>query len=138
MSVIGGSPLLKIPDLPDAYVFNNIKIDHSTVGVVNTANVHTIDVAISHLNQAGKTEASDLFRELTENVVNDQDIDRKNIDEYLDIVAYLSDQAAAAAKDRKKGLIKAAIDELINRAWPNAIKAAVENVTPMLNHIMFG
>ena len=54
----GMLPRIQIPPLPSApLTLNNIKVDNSVVGSINTGNVRAIDVNLTYLYGAGNDKA---------------------------------------------------------------------------------
>jgi hypothetical protein len=86
---------------------NNIHIGRSTVGAINTGEVAKIDVSITVLQQAGNKEVSEALKALTQAIIDASDMPEDSKSQTLDQVGYLSEQATAAAKDRKPGVIRA-------------------------------
>jgi hypothetical protein len=128
------TPRIQVPAMPNGpFVLNNIKVDRSVVGSINTGNVESIDVSITQLKNAGGDQVSDALTRLTEAIVNDQGIVKPVKDQLLDQVAFLSEQAVAGAKDRRPGMIKAAFGAL-NGAAPaiTALAAVWASAQPLL------
>jgi len=128
------SPKMQVPELPQApIILNNIKVDNSVVGSINTANVQTIDVSITYLSSGGNAEISDALQKLTEAIANEPALAKSDKDGLLDQVAYLSKQAAGAAKERKPGMIKAAIAAINQTAATiAAVSAAWSSAGPII------
>ena len=73
-------PRIQVPEIPKGLpILNNIKVDNSVVGSINTGNVRAIDVNLTYLHSAGNDKARDALKELIEAVVNETSInDTKN------------------------------------------------------------
>jgi hypothetical protein len=57
------TPRMQVPDLPPApFTLNNIRVDRSTVGAINTGEVARIDVSITILEQAGNKNVSEALK----------------------------------------------------------------------------
>jgi hypothetical protein len=128
-------PRVQIPPLPSApFTLNNIKIDNSVVGSINTGNVQTIDVSLSYLHQAGNDKARDALKTLTEAILGAPSIDDAQKNELLELVAFLSEQAAAGAKDRKSpSVIKATLGAVSQAAGSiSAVAGAWQVAEPLL------
>ena len=55
-----GGPRMQVPPIPQGpIILNNIKVDNSVVGAINTGNVRVIDVNLTHLHNAGNDRARD-------------------------------------------------------------------------------
>lgn len=138
----GFTPLMQVPELPKApMTLNNIKVDNSVVGSINTGEVGTIDVSITVLEQAGNKELSEALKRLTEAVVNSA-LGKDDKDTLIDQVAYLSEQAASAAKNRKPGMIRAALNAINDTVTKTAttvttVAAAWHVVGPIITEYFF-
>jgi hypothetical protein len=108
-------PHIQMPPVTGAVTLNNIKIDNSVVGAINTGNVRTIDVSLSYLHQAGNDKARDALKALTEAILA-ASIDNSQKNDLVEQVAFLTEQAVAPTKDRKPGLIKATLNALTEAA----------------------
>jgi len=140
MDFITGMPLtprIQVPDLPKGPIhMHNIKVDNSVVGAINTAEVHTIDVNITYLKQGGNAQLGEVLKRLTEAIANTKAIGDEERQNLLDQVAYLSEQAASAAKDRKPGMVKAALSAIASGATAvEGIEAAWNAAEPLLKSL---
>ena len=132
---VGGR--IDLPPLPPApFTLNNIKVDNSVVGSINTGNVQAIDVSLTYLHQAGNDKAGDALRRLTEAVLQDKMLDATTKHELIEQIAFLSEQAIVAAKDRKPGLIKATLASLTLAAGTvTTVAAAWHTAEPILKSV---
>jgi len=115
---------------------NNIKLNNSVVGAINTGNVRDIDVNLSQLHEAGLDKVSNAISALTEAVIADQkaSVDEKNA--LLEQIAFLSSQATVGAQHRKPGMIKAAMGAIATTATTIAsIAGAWQSCEPLLKKI---
>jgi hypothetical protein len=95
------------------------------VGSVNTAQVHSIDVTLTVIKQAGNDKLSEALTALAEAIANSREITAPEKEDMLDQVSFLSDQAAGAAQARKPGMIKAAMQALtVSTSTVNAVTNA--------------
>jgi hypothetical protein len=117
---------------------HNIRVDRSTVGAINTGEVAKIDVSITVLEQAGNKDVSEALRILAQAVVDASGMSDESKSQTLDQVGYLSEQAAAAAKDRKPGMIKAACAALTQVATTTTTLATAWNAVAPILHGHFG
>lgn len=113
-SIIGFpiGPRIQIPPMPattGSVTFNNIKLDNSVVGAINTGTVHSIDVNSTHLRGAGNDRAASALRALTEAIASEKSLTPQHRNELLDQVAFLSGQAAAPQSERKPGMIRSVL-----------------------------
>jgi hypothetical protein len=128
------TPRMQVPDIPKGpIILNNIKVDNSVVGSINTGSVQTVDVSITYLKNAGNDKVGNALKALTEAIANEASVSKKDKDDMLDQVAYLSEQASSAANDRKPGMIKATFGALTQAAATvSAIASAWSAAEPLL------
>lgn len=128
------SPQMQVPDIPKGpIILNNIKVANSVVGSINTGTVQAIDVKITTLKNAGNEGLSNALSKLAEAITNDQSMPAPEKNDLLDQVSFLSEQAAAAAEDRRPGLIKSTLSTVTNAAVAvNAVASAWNVVEPLL------
>ena len=133
------TPRMQVPEIPKApIIMHNIHIADSVVGSINTGTVQTVDVSITYLKQAGNNEVAEALRQLTEAIANEPSLLSDDKNNLLDQVAYLSDQASSAAKDRKRGMIKAAFAAISQGAGTVTAIAAAWNAAAPLLQTLFG
>jgi hypothetical protein len=141
MDEISGLPhtgaRMQVPDIPKGpIILHNIKVDNSVVGAINTGNVQAIDVNLTYLEQAGNDKARDALKTLTEAVLRDASLTETERHEFLDQVAFLTEQSVASAKDRKPGLINATLASLTQTATTvTSVAAAWQAASPILKSL---
>jgi len=86
--------------------FNNINVSNSIIGTINTGNVRSIDVSLSVIREQGDDEAVGAIKNLTEAVLqsNELIVDQKN--EILEQLAFVTDQLSQPKEKRQRSLIK--------------------------------
>ena len=133
------TPRMQVPDLPKApMTLNNIHVDRSVVGSINTGEVEKIDVSITLLDHAGNKDVGNALRELTEAIVNASVMSSSDKSNMLDQVSYLSEQATAASKDRKPGMIRAALSAITSAAGAVTAVAGAWSITEPILKAHFG
>lgn len=106
----GMGPQVVIPSMPNsATTVNNIRVENSTVGAINTAAVSSIQVSLGQMHAAGMESLEASITNLTEAVANEASLAVSQRNDLLDQIAFVSQQAAAAAHARNPGMIKAAL-----------------------------
>ena len=142
MDAITGIPSgirINIPPPPPSsnpVTFNNIRVDNSVVGAINTGNVKAIDVSLSHLHDGGNDKAKSALQNLTQATIDDRTISAEQKNELIEQIAFLSSQAAAPAQDRKSGLIKASLGAVNTTAQTvGGIATAWQAAEPILKSI---
>jgi len=101
-------------------VLNNISVDRSVIGVVNTGNVEKIDSAITIMKESGEEELSVAIQSLSEAVLTNQEADSEVKKEILDILSVLSSQAVMPTDSRNSSAMQILIKRLGNLV--NSIK----------------
>jgi hypothetical protein len=140
-SMVGFGPgprRVQIPQMPATgpVTLNNVKLDNSVVGAINTGNVRDIDVKLGELHAAGLDKLSDAIAILTQAVAADATAGREEKDPLLEQIAFLSAQAAAAAPQRKPGMIKAAIGAISTTASTiTSVAGAWQACEPLLKKV---
>ena len=134
------TPRMQVPDLPRApFTLNNIRVDRSTVGAINTGEIAKIDVSITVLKQAGNKDVGDALKALAQAIVDAPDMPEGVKSQTLDQVGYLGEQAAASAKERKPGMIRAALGAITQTAQTvSAVAAAWSVAEPVRKSHFFG
>jgi len=110
----GPPPRYKIgrPVHMTAPTFNNLNIQNSAVGVLNTGTIHQLDSAITAINEAGGNDVAAAIRELTEAVAQAKDIAEEARRDGLHMLNAIAEQAKMPRGDRSKGLLSITIEGL--------------------------
>jgi tRNA A-37 threonylcarbamoyl transferase component Bud32 len=117
-------------------VLNNIKVDNSVVGSINTGNVQAIDVSLTNLHNTGNDQARDALKALTEAILSDTSTGDTQKNELVEQVAFLSEQAVVNATDRNRGLIRATFSALTQAAGTvTAMAGAWQAAEPILKSL---
>ncbi len=106
--------------------FNNIRVENSTVGVINTGDVESIDSVVSAAKTAGNEELASALKYFTEAVLNTADLQQNQKSEVVGQLAFLSQQAVAEQKQAPSVMraITSGIERAINGSaslialWP--------------------
>ena len=118
--------------------FNNIKVEGSIVGAINTGEVQRIDVAIDPIKMGDAALAASV-KKFTEAVIADQAIAETSRTEVLEQLSFLTEQATFPKERRKTGLIRPVLDGI-----PKAIalsKTLLDlwgTLHPLLNRLNLG
>lgn len=92
---------------------NNIKVDRSIVGSINTGNIKSLDVSLSNIKQSGNEELADSLKKIAEAIVNSKDLKPKQKDEAIEGINFISDQAQEPPESRKLSLLRTVITKQI-------------------------
>ncbi len=83
----------------------NINVNNSIVGAINTGTVQTIDVALTVMKEHSEADLSTAIKALTEGVMqSDMAIDKKN--EILDQLSVISEEVSKPKEKRRWAMIK--------------------------------
>jgi hypothetical protein len=108
-------PEIALPTVKREITLNNIHIERSTIGVLNTGQIQgieRIDVNISRLGQTQQTDSAEAFRVLTEAIVSSSDVSAEQRSELVGQLQELSSQALLPPAQRNTGVIRAVITGL--------------------------
>ncbi|HFD31733.1 MAG TPA: hypothetical protein ENJ28_03325 [Gammaproteobacteria bacterium] len=94
---------------PSNYTLHNIKVSDSVVGLVNTGNVETIDVAMTNIQHAGNTEVADALKLITEGVLQNSELTSELKNEILQNLSFVSQQISAEPENRNQGVLKSVL-----------------------------
>ena len=115
--------------------YNNISVNNSVVGAINTGNVQTIDVAIEKVKQQGTPRAVELakaLKEFTEATLQTTDLGPTAKNDVVEQVAFLTDQLRTKSADRKTGMITRT---LTNISTAVSTSNALVTLWPHLHHL---
>jgi hypothetical protein len=138
---ITGGPRVAMPQPPPMFrtgpmTFNNIRIDRSVVGAINTAQVQRIDVALSNIKIAGGDELASQLRDFTEAVIGSAELSKELKDDVLGHVSFLAEQVQSQRKAPAATLktVLGAVATSISVA--NSLVALWAKVQPFLSQAM--
>ncbi len=97
-------------------VYNNIHVENSTVGVINTGDVKSIDSVVTSAKQGGKEELAAALKHFTEAVLQSAELGQEQKNDVISQLAFLSQQTVAKEKQAPSVLrsIAVAIERTIN------------------------
>ncbi len=114
MGMPGLSPRMQIP--PPAIrptiqegpmTFNNFTISESKIGVINTGEIHRIDMAMARIGKQGPTGLAAALKDFTEAIIDREELGPSQKNELLEQVAEISEQLARPPEKRQKGILRA-------------------------------
>lgn len=110
---------------------NNISVNNSVVGTINTGSIGSLDQSISALVQLDEPQLAQAFKELSEAVLQSDDLTRNQRNEVIEALNSISREAATPPQARQNtvalSLLERAekitamandISELCVRCWP--------------------
>jgi len=89
---------------------NNIKIDNSTIGVLNTGNIESVDVSVTSLQQNGNNQLANAIKEITNAVVASNELQAETKNQLIEMLSIISSEATAPAERQRKSVVKVLID----------------------------
>ena len=105
-------PKYQIPAAPTiinqqgGITLNNINVDKSVIGSINTGNIGQIDVALSNIKNGGDDELANIIKEFTEAVLTSIELTIEMKNEIIEQLSFLSGQAAVPKESQKGSIIK--------------------------------
>lgn len=147
MGVPGAQPpriQIPVPVIHNAPVtnntHNNIHVEHSVVGSINTAQVGRINVAMRDINNSDNKPVLEAIKAITEAMVNTVELENEQKDQLLEQMAFIAEQAALPAKQRQTSVIKPVLTAISTTLTGAASLAAVwaqwgDNLLRFFNHI---
>ena len=91
---------------------NNISIDNSVVGVLNTGSIETVDAAVTTLNRSGETGIAQALTDLTQAVASNKEATNETKNEILEILSVVSSEATAPKGKRRSTAMKPMLREM--------------------------
>lgn len=97
------------PSIGDNVTFNNINIDRSTVGAINTGILSNLDVSMDLAKSKGEDELAAAIKELTQAIYDSKEVDDSFKNDILDQLQFIVAQATAEPENRSTGLVKSVL-----------------------------
>lgn len=110
----GGLPL-EIPKLVlrhQLVTFNNIRMDHSVVGVINTGQAQAIDVGLSYVKLIGDPALSELFQEFAQAVLDSRELDQTTRKAIIEQLSFLISQLLAKPEQKRAAIVGAVLKSI--------------------------
>lgn len=126
---------MAIPQPPSApsYSFNEIKVSESNIGVINTGTLFNLDTSIQVMQNRGDKELANAVRELTQAVLDSNELNDKLKEEIVEQLEFLVTEALASKDKQRKGLIRKIINNISQSiATFGALLTIWNNVGPLL------
>ena len=128
----GTMPRIELPAPPvvhtGAMTLNNIHVNDSVVGVINTGQVRQLDVAVDAIRDAGGGPLAEALRILSQAVLDTEELAPEQKREAVEHLAFLAEQAVLPKDQRQRSIGKVvigALAEVLNAAasavtlWPH-------------------
>lgn len=91
---------------------NNIRIDRSAIGILNTGTIGAVDGAITVLRQHGEEDAARAITLLTEAVMQENALKAEQKNEVLEMLSLISAEATSPKEQRRSLAIKKVLLEV--------------------------
>lgn len=94
--------------------YNNIQVDKSVVGSINTGSIRELDIMIGAMQEEDNQELASVFQDLTHAILEakEADLEQSDKDSALEFLSFLSEEAFTPETDRRSKIGKAAISKL--------------------------
>ncbi len=103
--------------------YNHINVNKSVVGLINTAQVGRIDVAMEEITNGGNVEVGQAIKKLTEAVINSSTADEKLKNELMEQLGFLAEQATLPKAQRQGSVVA-----MVLKSMPSSLAFAA-NIT---------
>jgi len=130
-------PRMQIPEAPGAPVtLNNIRLDKSVVGVINTGEIAKLDLAMSRIQTEGNAELSKALREFTQAILDTKELRPEQKNDTIEHVSFLATQSELPKDQQQTSLIRTVMGA-VERTVTNvgALASLWQVLAPMLEHI---
>jgi len=106
-------PIPQMQPIPTSdMTINNINVDNSVIGVLNTGNIEKVDTAVTVLKQSGEDSAATAIAKLTEAVANAADVNNDTKNEILEVLGAIATEATAPKHQRRGAVIRPLLTQL--------------------------
>ena len=92
--------------------FNNIRVDNSVVGSINTGNIKKLDIMMSKIGSTSNRRLADALQRLTQAILDTRELHRSDKDTALEWLSFLSTQALTQQTERQSKIGREAISTL--------------------------
>ena len=92
--------------------YNNIRVDNSIVGAINTGNIEKLDIMMNEMRGGNNQELADALQKLTQAILDTPDLEPSDKDSVLEYLSFLSKEAMTQETERQPTIGKAAISTL--------------------------
>jgi hypothetical protein len=116
--------------------FHNINIDRSTIGVLNTGSIQTVDSAVTVLKDSGAGELSSAILNLTKAILSSVEIQNEMKNDILEILSLLATEATVPKNRRRSKAMKPLISQLSNLVGiASGLSTIWDKVKPILEAV---
>jgi hypothetical protein len=91
---------------------NNIKVDHSVIGVLNTGSIKNVDNAVTVLRQSGDEQIALAITDLTKAVIDARNVDTEAKNKIVELLSVIAEEAARPIPERRSAVARSLLSEL--------------------------
>jgi len=91
---------------------NNIRVDKSTIGVLNTGTIQSVDTAVTTLQQSGEERLSQAILQLAQAVLANTEVQNERKNDIIEILSILSAEATAPKERRRSKAMRPLLQQL--------------------------
>ncbi len=113
----GALPRYEIPQPitnQGSLTFNNINVDRSVIGSINTGKVRQIDVTISEIKNSGNEELTKAIKEFIEAVISEAKLNDEIKNQIIELISFLTKQSLLPKEKRQNSVVKALLSNIGN------------------------
>lgn len=119
---------------------NNIHVDHSVVGSINTAHVGRINVAMDGITNNDNEQVVESMKAIAEAIANTTELENDTKDQLLEQMAFVAEQAALPASRRQPSVIRPVLTSISTTLSSVASLAAIwaqwgDNLLRFFSHL---
>ena len=115
---------------------NNINVTNSTVGVLNTGTIQSVDSSVTLLKQSGATDTADAIAKLTEALIECVELSTEQKDNALQLLGTLAMEAVKPPERRQKAVGLSILGSLKDIASTvAALAGAWSHAAPLLQQL---
>ena len=118
------------------FMYHNIRVDNSVVGNINTGHIGKLDVNMHAMRTENKQELADVLQQLTQAILDANDIKTADKNSALEWLSFLSNQALTPKSELQPTMGQAAISALAKLLANAGSVASIWSVTePLLKKL---
>lgn len=126
------------PTAPNYSSFQQIKVSESSVGVINAGTLYNLDTSIQVIQNRGDKELANAVKELTQAVIDSNDINNELKIEIAEQLEFLVTEALASKDKQRKGVARKIINNVSQSISTVASLLTVWNTLKPLLQTYFG
>lgn len=112
---------------------NNISVNNSVVGTINTGSIGSVDQSISALVQCGEPSLAEAIKELSEAILQSGDLNRNQKNELVESLSVIAKEAATPKESRRNTVAIALLERATQiTSLANDITGVCEKWWPVL------